>query len=106
MLTITDIAATQFKEVMRSQKMEDASIRVFIRGQCGCGAVHYGMGFDDSVGEADEVFDKDGVKFLVDKDAAPTLDGATIDYVETEMSRGFTINNPNAESGCSCGGGH
>lgn len=103
MLTVTETAAQQFKEIMRSQNMLESGIRVFVQGQCGCGKVHYGMGFDDAPGESDEVFDQGGVKFLVDKEVATGLEGSTIDYVETEMSRGFTIDNPNAQ-GCNCGG--
>ena len=102
MITITDTASVQFREILRSQKMEESGIRVFVRGQCGCGKVHYGMGFDDNAGDADQVIDKNGVKFLIAGEVAEGLDGATIDYVESEMSRGFTIDNPN-DQGCSCG---
>lgn len=102
MVTVTDLAVTQFKEIMRSQEMDQAAIRVFIRGQCGCGKVHYGMGFDDNRADVDEAFAQDGVQFLMEKEVAESLDGATIDFVETEMSRGFTIDNPNAQ-GCNCG---
>ena len=102
MITITDTASTQFKEILRSQQMEESGIRVFVRGQCGCGKVHYGMGFDDNKGETDQVIDHNGVKFLIDQEVAETLEGATIDYMESEMSRGFTIENPNAQ-GCNCG---
>ena len=103
-MTVTEIAASQLKEIMKNQSLAEAEIgvRVFVKGQCGCGKVHYGMGFDDSSSEDDEVSDHEGVKFLVDKTAAPTLEGVTIDYVETEMSRGFSISNPNAQ-GCNCG---
>ncbi len=103
MITITDTATVQFKEILRSQQMEESGIRVFVRGQCGCGKVHYGMGFDNNSGETDQVIDKDGVKFFIEKEVAEGLDGATIDYTETEMSRGFAIDNPNAQ-GCNCGG--
>ena len=103
MVTITETAAEQFKEILRSQNMLEAGIRVFIQGQCGCGKVHYGMGFDDSPGESDQVFDQGGVKLVVDKEAVAGLEGATIDYKETEMNRGFIIDNPNAQ-GCNCGG--
>ena len=33
----------------------------------------------------------------------PLLDGATIDFKEEIGHEGFTINNPNAKSGCGCG---
>lgn len=104
-MNITDEAIVQFKEIMQSQQVTDAGIRVFISGQCGCGKVHYGMGFDNTTQENDEVLDQDGVKFLLDKEVASSLEDATINFVETPMSRGFTIDNPNAQ-GCNCGGHH
>ena len=33
----------------------------------------------------------------------PLIQGSEIDYVDTLMGAGFTVNNPNAVSGCGCG---
>ncbi len=104
MVTVTESAVSQLRQIMENQNMENVGVRVFVRGQCGCGAVHYGMGFDDAITEQDEVFDHDGVALVVDKEAGPTLDGAIIDYVVSDMKQGFAITNPNV-SGCGCGGG-
>ena len=105
MFRVTETAAVQLKEIMKDQEIaEPVGVRVFVRHQCGCGAVNYGMGFVDSVGDEDQVFDHEGVKFVVDPQAAGTLEGATIDFVENEMSKGFSISNPSG-GGCSCGGG-
>ncbi len=100
-MMVTESAAGQLKLIMENQNLEDVGVRVFVRSQCGCGAVHYGMGFDDAVSEDDEVMNEGGVKFLVAHSAAEGLSGATIDYVETEESQGFAINNPNVK-GCGC----
>lgn len=105
MIKVTDTATVQFKEILQSQQMTESGIRVFISGQCGCGKIHYGMGFDGNASETDEVLDQDGIRLLLDKEVAASLEGATIDFVETPMSKGFTIDNPNAQ-GCSCGGHH
>ena len=35
--------------------------------------------------------------------ASELLQGSQIDYVDTLMGAGFTVNNPNAVSGCGCG---
>ena len=103
MLTVTDNAASQLKEIMKGEEFAGAAVRVFVRHQCGCGAINHGMGFDGSVGAEDEVFDHSGIKFVADRDTASTLDGAVLDYLETAMNRGFSISNPNAQ-GCGCGG--
>ena len=104
MFTVTDTAATQLKVIMQDQELTDeVGVRVFVRHQCGCGAINYGMGFDDSTSDEDEVITAEGVKFVVDRGAFGALEGATIDFVESEMSKGFSISNPNG-GGCSCGG--
>ena len=106
MFTVTPLAAEQLKEIMKDQELpEEVGVRVFVRHQCGCGAVNYGMGFDDASSDEDAVVDQFGLRFLIDSRAAGTLEGATIDFVETEMNKGFSISNPNG-GGCNCGGGH
>jgi iron-sulfur cluster assembly protein len=106
LFTVTETAATQLKEIIKGQELAgEVGVRVFVRHQCGCGSVNYGMGFDDSTNEDDEVVTTPaGLKFVVDRGAFGTLEGATIDFVETEMSKGFSISNPNAGAGCGCGG--
>ena len=44
-----------------------------------------------------------GVKVLVKKSDAPVLNGTTIDFKESMMGGGFTIDNPNAIASCGCG---
>jgi iron-sulfur cluster assembly accessory protein len=45
------------------------------------------------------------VKFVVDPDSVPYLEGAEIDYSDGLMGKGFTIANPNRTTGgCGCGG--
>ncbi len=101
-MIVTETAASQFKQIMDNQNLTDVNVRVYMKGQCSCGKVHYGMGFDDKVADDDQTFEAEGVKFVLDGTVAPTLDAATIDFVENESMRGFSITDPNAQ-GCSCG---
>ena len=39
----------------------------------------------------------------MDPQSTKLLTGSQIDYVDTLMGAGFTVNNPNAVSGCGCG---
>jgi iron-sulfur cluster assembly protein len=39
----------------------------------------------------------------VDRFTASMMDGAEIDYVESLMGAGFSVNNPNAVTTCGCG---
>ena len=43
------------------------------------------------------------LKVYVDGQSVSLLAGSQIDYVDTLMGAGFTVNNPNAVSGCGCG---
>ncbi|MFK0223870.1 HesB/IscA family protein [Streptomyces vinaceus] len=40
---------------------------------------------------------------VIDKKSGPYLHGAKIDYADTLMKSGFTIDNPNAQGSCGCG---
>jgi iron-sulfur cluster assembly accessory protein len=51
------------------------------------------------------VEDIDGLKVLVDKDAADIIRGSKIDYYESLQRTGFKIENPNVHvEACGCGG--
>ena len=39
----------------------------------------------------------------MDGNSIDLLKGSSIDYVDTLMGAGFTVNNPNAVSACGCG---
>ena len=43
-----------------------------------------------------------GVRVYIDANSVPLISGSQIDYVDTLMGAGFTVNNPNAVSGCGC----
>ena len=107
MISLTDQAAVEMKRILQEQGVAEAAIRVFVQGACGCGSAQYGMGIEDEIAADDSVVDTDGVKFVIDPESVPYLDGAEIDYKDGLMGRGFTIVNPNRTSnGCGCGHGH
>jgi len=43
------------------------------------------------------------VRVYVDQGSVKLLQGSEIDYVDTLMGAGFTVNNPNAMTACGCG---
>ena len=104
MISITDKAAEELRRIVADQDEAEAAIRVFVQGACGCGAAHYGMGVETEFGADEQMIDANGVKFVIDPESAPYLEGAEIDYRDSLMGRGFMIKNPNQEGGgCGCG---
>jgi len=54
--------------------------------------------------EGDFVFEgQDGAKVFIDPKSHRLIDGTTLDYDTSLVSRGFIFSNPNAKSTCGCG---
>jgi iron-sulfur cluster assembly protein len=102
MITISDKACEKLKEMLAEQEQPNMFLRVAVQAG-GCSGFSYGMGFDDTQDEGDQTFDMNGLKVVVDPDSARYLYGVTIDYKESAMGGGFTIDNPNAIATCGCG---
>lgn len=102
MITITEQAATKLKELLTTQEQPDLYLRLYI-APGGCEGFSYGMGFDDTQKEGDQVVERGGVRVLVDAASYQALRGAQIDYVKSQLGEGFAVRNPNAISTCGCG---
>jgi iron-sulfur cluster assembly accessory protein len=61
------------------------------------------MGLVDEASPDDTVVERDGVKVFVDMKSHELLAGTTIDFIVALEGSGFTFENPNATSSCSCG---
>lgn len=99
---ITEAAALQIKDMMKHNEEESSFLRVAVKGG-GCSGLSYGMGFEQEVGADDVKLSQHGIEVLVKKDDAAILNGTVIDYKESMMGGGFTIENPNAIASCGCG---
>jgi len=99
---LTEAAAFQVKDMMKQTEEENPYLRVTVKGG-GCSGLSYGMGFDTEKKEDDISLEQYGITILVDSESAPILNGTKIDYKESLMGGGFTIDNPNAIASCGCG---
>ena len=99
---VTEAASLHVKEMMKHNEEEGAFLRVSVKGG-GCSGLSYGMGFEHEINENDLQFEQHGIHVLVDKESAAILQGTKIDYKESMMGGGFTIENPNAIASCGCG---
>lgn len=99
---ITDSAANQIADIIAAEGTNfHQSLRIFVQGG-GCSGFQYGFTFDD-LQEDDTVFEKNGIKILVDPMSLQYLIGSTIDYKVALSGNNFVISNPNAKSTCGCG---
>ncbi|MFF2530025.1 iron-sulfur cluster insertion protein ErpA [Brevibacillus sp. NPDC058079] len=102
MITLTERASLKVKEMLAAEGKPDVFLRVGVRTG-GCSGFTYGMGWDEEMKEGDETFEQNGVKIIVDKDSYPYIKGTEIDFKESMMGGGFSIENPNAVASCGCG---
>ncbi|MDN7247221.1 iron-sulfur cluster assembly accessory protein [Planococcus shenhongbingii] len=99
---ITEAASVQVKEMMRHNEEEDSFLRVAVKGG-GCSGLTYGMAFEKEQGSGDDLLEQFGIRILVAREDAPILKGTIVDYKQSLMGGGFTIENPNAIASCGCG---
>lgn len=69
----------------------------------GCSGFQYAFNLDDRFNSDDRVFEKEGIKLVVDNISYDFVKGATVDYVEELIRSAFIVTeNPSAVGGCSC----
>jgi len=61
------------------------------------------MGLVSQVEPGDLMFEDRGLKVYIDPASLPLLRGTIIDFVISMQGSGFTFDNPQAKSSCSCG---
>src|SRR5919106_17453 len=97
MLTITETAKKKILSVIESQGRTGDGLRLAVVGRR-ASSFQYSLGLVEAGQEAadDVVFDAGDFKVFMDPTSAPTLEGATIDYIEDIQGSGFKIDNPNS----------
>jgi iron-sulfur cluster assembly protein len=101
-VSLTDAAVTKLRELTKEETNPDIGLRVYVYSG-GCSGFRYGMMLEDAPTAEDNVLDASGIKVYVDGQSISLLKGSEIDYVDTLMGAGFTVNNPNAVAACGCG---
>ena len=103
MIGITERAAGEIRRIVTEQNLPEATaLRVGVKGGGGSG-FSYTLGFDDKVGEIDQIFESHGVRVVCDPKSFLYLNGTEVDFEESLMGRGFKFGNPNASKTCGCG---
>ncbi|HEY8167304.1 MAG TPA: iron-sulfur cluster insertion protein ErpA [Candidatus Limnocylindrales bacterium] len=99
---LSDAAAGKLRELTAEETNPAIGLRVYVYSG-GCSGYRYGMMLEDQPTNEDVTIESNGVRVYVDQSSTQYLTGSEIDYVDTLMGAGFTVNNPNAVSACGCG---
>lgn len=102
MIQISETAKDKIQEMLASEGTPDMFLRLGVEAG-GCTGFSYGMGFDNEQADNDQVFELQGLRVVVDEESSKYLNGVQIDFKQSAMGGGFTIDNPNASATCGCG---
>lgn len=100
-ISMTPAAADKVRELLAQENDPSLGLRIFVAGG-GCSGLQYGMTLDEQQ-EGDTIIAQEGFNVLVDEMSIGYITGSEVDYVDSLMGAGFTVNNPNAVSSCGCG---
>jgi iron-sulfur cluster assembly protein len=101
MIQITESASQKIKEML-AETDEASFLRVGVRPG-GCSGFSYGITFDHEKSNEDIQIKQFDIDIVIDPISATYLKGVQIDYKQSMMGGGFTIENPNAVATCGCG---
>jgi iron-sulfur cluster assembly protein len=103
MITVTETASKQIQKLLETQHADASGLRVGVKAG-GCSGFEYVFAWEAAPRDQDLVFDgPDGVRIWIDPRSHRLLDGTTLDYDTSLLSRGFVFQNPHAKSTCGCG---
>lgn len=100
-ISMTSAASDKVRELLEQENDPSLGLRIFVAGG-GCSGLQYGMTLDEEQ-EGDTTISMSGFKVLIDEMSIGYITGSEVDYVDSLMGAGFTVNNPNAVSSCGCG---
>ncbi len=100
-ISITENAASHVARQL-SERGSGLGIRVGVT-TTGCSGMAYVLEFADQVEDGDQIFEKHGVKIVVDAKSLVYIDGTEMDFVKQGVNEGFEFRNPNVKGECGCG---
>lgn len=101
-ITLTDSLVHRVRQEQITENKPGLMLRLAVHGG-GCAGFQYEFTYGEGLETGDVVFEKDGVKLVIDAMSIEYLQGATIDFSEELIGSAFAVRNPNAQSSCGCG---
>ncbi|KAL2345229.1 hypothetical protein Fmac_006514 [Flemingia macrophylla] len=100
---MTENCVRKMKELEAGETSADPRMLRLSVETGGCSGFQYAFNLDDRINSDDRVFERDGIKLVVDNISYDFVKGATVDYVEELIRSAFVVTeNPSAVGGCSC----
>ncbi|KAF4364209.1 hypothetical protein CsatB_016526 [Cannabis sativa] len=100
---MTENCVQRMKELYSSEPSSGEKMLRLSVENGGCSGFQYVFDLDEKTNPDDRVFEKEGVKLIVDSISYDFVKGATVDYVEELIRSAFVVStNPSAVGGCSC----
>ena len=92
-ISVTASAKAKIAQLLAGADESHNAVRVFVSGG-GCGGMSYGMTFAESVSEKDRLLnDVSGFALTIDPVAFSYLQGAEIDFQDSDVNATFVFNN-------------
>lgn len=100
-ISLTPSAAERIKTFL-DKRGHGVGLRLGIK-KTGCSGYAYVVNYADELAADDVVFEDQGVKVLVERDALSFIDGTVVDFVKQGLNEAFKFRNPNVKGECGCG---
>jgi len=103
MVQISENASKLIKKMTAKNGIPEGGLRIGIKAG-GCSGLSYTFAWEATPRDGDHVFQgAEGARVFVDPRSHKYIDGTTLDYDTSLVSKGFIFNNPNAKASCGCG---
>ena len=103
MFQISENASRVIKKMTLRNGIPEGGLRIGIKAG-GCSGLSYTFAWEPTPRDHDHVFEGlDGAKVFIDPKSYRFIDGTTLDYDTSLVSKGFIFDNPNAKGTCGCG---
>ena len=103
MFQISENASRLIKKMTHRNGIPEGGLRIGIKAG-GCSGLSYTFAWEGTPHDNDHVFEGlDGAKVFIDPKSYRFIDGTTLDYDTSLVSKGFIFDNPNAKGTCGCG---
>ena len=103
MVEISENAGKLINKMIARHGFAQGGLRIGIKAG-GCSGLSYVFAWEPAAKDGDHVFEgPDGSRVFIDPRSFRFIDGTTLDYDTSLVSKGFIFNNPHAKSSCGCG---